>query len=147
MHVCFCLYMHRHYIFLVSAPQSLLFCTVWKITFLPIAILWNIFPYCFLALEDRLFRLFDKDSILQFQNLRNCGSHFISIVISSWVILDPALCSILWLIHLMAYIHGQMVVIVRDRSCFISCWQDKIWYDSSIAGRCKRERCLCFKQN
>lgn len=147
MHICFCLYMHRHYIFLVSAPQSLLFCAVWKITFLPIAILWNNSWYSFLALEDRLFCLFDKDRILQFQNLRNWGSHFISIVISAWVILDPALCSILWLIHLMAYIHGQMIVIVRDRSRFISCWQDKIWYDSDIAGRYKWERCLCFNQN
>ena len=146
MYACICLYMHRH-VFLVSALQTLLFCAVWKITFLPIAILWNIFAYCLFALEDRLFCLFGKDSILQSQNLGNWSPHFISIAISAWVILDPALCSILWLIHLTAYIHGQMIVVVRDRSRCISCWQDKVWCDSSIAGRFKWAICLCFEQN
>ena len=147
MSACICLYMHRHYIFLVSDLQTLLFCAVWKIIFLPIAIFWNIFPYCLLALEDRLFCLFDKDSILQSQNLGNWSPHFISIAITAWVILDPALCSILWLIHLMTYINGQMIVAVRDRSWCISCWWDKIWCNPNIAGRFKWGRCLCFKQN
>lgn len=74
--------MHRHYIFLVSVLQTLQFNAVWKTAFLPKSIPGNIFPYFLTFLEDRLFCLFDKDSILQSQNLGNWSSHFISIAIS-----------------------------------------------------------------
>lgn len=69
-----------------------------------------------LALEDRLFCLFDKARTLQSQNLGNSSPHFMSIAASAWVILDPTLFSVMWLIQLMGYIHGQMIVVLRDRS-------------------------------
>lgn len=93
------------------------------------------------------FFLFAIESILQPQNHGNWSSHFISLAISAWVILDPALRFILGLIHLMAYIYGQKIV-AWYRSWCISFWQDKIWWCKyDIAGRFKWVRCLCSKQN
>lgn len=70
-------------IFLLSVLWTLQFNAVWKTTSLPKSILGNIFPYLMPFLEDRLFCLFDKDSVLQSQNLGNWSSHFIFIAIDA----------------------------------------------------------------